>query len=163
MAAANQSEGAGLRQAATNRKALRDYQVLEKLEAGVELLGNEVKSVREGHFSLSGGFARIEGGSVILYGFHVTPYSFGRADDQDAMRPKRLLLHRREIDRVEGQLSAGGLTLVPLRVFFNRRNLIKVELGLCRGKKAEDKRETLRRRTAEREAERAIAARTRRR
>jgi len=152
--------GRAVRALATNRRAFRDYQVLETLEAGLELRGSEVKSIRGGHFSVNEAYARLADGQAWLVGFHVNPYEFSRVDTCDPLRPKRLLLHRREIERLAGRLSTGGLTLVPLKLYVRRRH-IKAELGLCRGKRTEDKREALRRRTADREAERAIAAHSR--
>jgi SsrA-binding protein len=143
---------------ATNRKARRDYHVLEKWEAGIALRGGEVKSLRAHDASLNESFARMENGQIFLYGFHINPYPCAQHVAHDPVRPKRLLLHRREIDKLAGQLALKGLTLVPLRVYLNR-GLIKVELALCKGKLDEDKRETLKRKTAEREAARDISAR----
>jgi SsrA-binding protein len=145
---------------ATNRKALRDYFVVQRIEAGIVLRGAEVKSIREGRFSLNEAFSRIDKGQAVLCGFHIQPYEHARADGYDPVRPKRLLLHRREIDKLVGETATKGMALVPLKLYFHRGH-VKVELGLCRGKHAGDKRETIRRRTAEREAERAIASRTR--
>lgn len=153
---------AAVKTLATHRRAFRDYHVLERFEAGIELRGAEVKSVRAGRFSLNESYAQVDDGEVLLRNLHILPYECARADEQHPARPKRLLLHRKEIDRLLGQTAQKGHTLVPLKVYL-KRGLVKVELGLCRGKQAEDKRETLKRRTAEREAERAIAARTRRR
>lgn len=142
---------------ATHRKAFRDYHVLEKLLAGIELRGTEVKSVRAGLVSLNESFGRIENGEVFLHKLRIEPYAHGGSFNHDPLRPKRLLLHRREIHRLFGQVNVKGQTLIPLRLMLVH-GLIKVELGLCRGKHFEDKRETLRRRTAAREAERAMAA-----
>jgi len=147
---------------ATHRKAFRDYHVLERFEAGIELRGAEVKSIREGRFSLTESHAMVDGGQVMLLGLHVQPYGCSRVEEHDPLRPKRLLLHRREIDRLAGQIAVKGHALIPLRVYF-KQGRVKIELALGKGKQSEDKRETLKRRTAEREAERAIAARTRRR
>jgi SsrA-binding protein len=148
------------RAAATTRKALRNYQVLEKYEAGIELKGTEVKSVRQGRVSLDEGFGKIDRGQVYLHGVHILPYEHGNVHNHDPRRPRRLLLHRREIKRLIGQVAEKGLTLVPLRLYF-KRGYAKVQLGLCRGKQVRDRREDLRRKTAQREAERAIAARHR--
>jgi len=161
MASAQKKSDSAAKTVATNRKALRDYHVLDRIEAGIELRGAEVKSIRAKHASLSEAYAKLEKGQVFLYGFHVQPYEHARIEDQKPLRPKRLLLHRREIDKLFGQTAIKGHALVPLRVYFKRGKL-KVELGLCKGKHTVDKRETLKRRTADREAERAIAARTRR-
>ena len=146
---------------ATHRKALRDYFVLERFEAGIELRGPEVKSIREGRCSIGESYALVDGGEVRLLNFHIQPYEHSRADSYNPIRPKRLLLHRKEIDKVFGQASVKGQTLVPLRVYL-KKGLVKVELALCKGKQSADKRETLRRKTADREAERAVAARTKR-
>ena len=146
---------------ATHRKALRDYFVLERLEAGIELRGPEVKSIRDGRCSIGESYARVENGEVLLLNFHIQPYEYSRAEGYNPVRPRRLLLHRKEIDNVFGQVAVKGRTLVPLRVYL-KKGLIKVELALCKGKQAEDKRESLRRKTADREAERAMAARSKR-
>ena len=147
---------------ATNRKARHDYIILEKFEAGISLLGSEVKSIRERRVDLTAGFANLENGELILRDIHIKPYEYAHQFNHDPVRPRRLLVHKREIKRLFGKLTLKGLTLIPLSLYFNRRGKVKVELGLCRGKHAEDKRETLRRKTADREAERAINAHTRR-
>ena len=159
MAPADKS--AAIKIIATNRKALRDYFVLEHFEAGIELRGPEVKSIRDGRCSIGESYALVDGGEVQLLNFHVQPYEYSRSDTYNPIRPKRLLLHRREIDKVFGQASVKGQTLVPLKVYL-KKGLVKVELALCKGKQAGDKREALRRKTADREAERAMAARTKR-
>lgn len=146
---------------ATNRKARRDYHVLEKLEAGIELRGAEVKSIRAREVSLNESFARIERGDIVLHSMHVMPYRHSSAFPLDPRRPRRLLLHRQQIRKLVGQVAEKGRTLVPLRLYL-KHGLVKVELGLCQGKLGQDKRETLRRRTAEREAERAMAQRRKR-
>jgi SsrA-binding protein len=161
MASAEKAPGAPVKILATHRKAFREYIILDRFEAGIELRGSEVKSIRAGRFSLNDGFAKIENGEVFLRGLHILPYQFSRADACDPARPKRLLMHRREIDRAFGQAAVKGQTLVPLKVYF-KGPLVKVEMALCKGKQSQDKRESLRRKTADREAERAIASRTRR-
>jgi SsrA-binding protein len=161
MAPADLASDAGIKIVGTNRKAFHNYHVLERIEAGLELRGAEVKSLRAGHFSIAESYARVRNGEVRLHDFHIQPYAHARVEEHDPVRPKRLLLTRREIDRLFGKASLRGHALIPLRLYF-KHGLAKVEIGLCRGKQAEDKRETMRRRTAEREAERAIAARTRR-
>ncbi len=145
-----------------NRKARRDFTVLERFEAGLALLGTEVKSVREGRADLAGGFADLDGDNLVLRDVHITPYEVGHQFNHEPRRPRRLLLHRREIRRLVGQMALKGRTVVPLALYFNRHGRIKVELGLCQGKQAGDKRETLRRQTADRDAERALADRQRR-
>lgn len=149
-------EPSGTKILATNRKAYHNYHILEKLEAGIELRGNEVKSIRAGEVSLQEGYAAVENGQVFLYGVRVQPYAHGRAEAQDPDRPKRLLLHRSEINRLIGLTAIKGHTLLPLDLHL-RNGRIKVELGLARGKHLADKRETLKRREADREARRAIA------
>ena len=146
---------------ATHRKALRDYFVLERFEAGIELRGPEVKSIRDGRCSIGESYALVDKGEVQLLNFHIQPYEYSRSDTYNPIRPKRLLLHRKEIDKVFGQASVKGQTLVPLKVYL-KKGLVKVELALCKGKQAGDKREALRRKTADREAERAMASRTKR-
>jgi SsrA-binding protein len=143
---------------AVNRKARRDYHVLDRIEAGIELLGTEVKSIRGSHASLVGGFAKIEEGQVWLHGLNIPPYEHGNRFNHEADRPRRLLLHRREINKLQAQAEQQGHALVPLRLYL-KRGRIKVELGICRGKRHEDKRETLKQRTADREAARAMRQR----
>ena len=154
-------KSAAVKTIATNRKALRDYFVLEHFEAGIELRGPEVKSIRDGRCSIGESYARVDDGEVLLLDFHIQPYEHSRAEGYNPVRPKRLLLHRKEIDKVFGQASVKGQTLVPLRIYL-KKGLVKVELALCKGKQVADKREALRRKTADREAERAISARTKR-
>lgn len=142
---------------ATHRRAYRDYHILEKMEGGLELRGTEVKSLREGRVSLAGSFGRVEHGEVFLHQLRIEPYPHAGAYNHDPLRPKRVLLRREQIRRLIGQVTTRGCTLIPLRLLWVR-GWAKVELALCRGKHAEDKRETLRRRAADREAERALAA-----
>jgi len=145
-----------------NRKARHEYFILEKQEAGIELLGTEVKSIRDGQVDLSAGFAMIENGQVFLHDIHVKPYEFGHQFNHEARRPRRLLLHKREINKLIGELAKKGMTLIPLSIYLNGRGLIKVELGLCRGRQAPDKRNRLREETDKRETARAIATHERR-
>lgn len=140
---------------ATNRKALHDFFVLDRVESGVELRGTEVKSVRAGNVNLTGGFAKIEKDRMVLYGVHIAPYECGNRFNHDPLRPRQLLLHHREISRLAGKLALKGLTLIPLSMYFGKR-WAKVELGLCKGKQDADKRESVRRKEADREAQRAI-------
>ena len=146
---------------AANRKALRDYFVVERLEAGIELRGTEVKSVRAGEISLAGAYARVENRDVIAHHINIAAYEFGNQFNHDPVRPRRLLLHRREIEKLATQTQQKGLALVPLSIYL-KRGRVKVELGVCRGKAHGDKRETLKRRTAEREAQREMARERRR-
>lgn len=143
---------------ASNRRAFHDYHILEKLEAGIELRGAEVKSIKAGHVSLNEAYASVDNGQLVLHSLHVQPYAKARVDDHDPVRPKRLLLHRAEIHRLLGQTTVKGHTLVPLRVYV-KRGLVKVEIGLARGKLLEDKRETIKRKTADREMQRALSSR----
>jgi SsrA-binding protein len=140
---------------ASNRRALKDYLVLDRYEAGIALRGTEVKSIRDSLVNLTGSYARVDNGQVILH-INIPPYEFGNRFNHDAMRPRRLLLHRKEINKLQSHVEQKGCTLIPLSLY-PKKGLVKVELGLCRGKTRGDKRETLRRKTADREAERAIA------
>ena len=157
----DESADRGAKVLATNRRARHDYHVLERLETGIELRGTEVKSIRAGEASLRECFARVDRGELMIEGMHVQPYSHGNVHNHEPTRTRKLLAHRSEIDRLAGQVSLKGCALIPLRLLL-RRGRVKVDLGVCRGKQQADKRETLRRRTADREAERAIAARVRR-
>jgi SsrA-binding protein len=142
---------------ANNRKAFHDYQVLERVEAGIELQGTEVKSIKAGHVSLAGAFARMKSDEVVLYNLNVLPYECGNRFNHEPDRPRRLLLHRKEIAKIKVFTQEKGCTLIPLEIRL-RHGWIKVELGVCKGKQLSDKRETLRRRTADREAARVMAA-----
>jgi SsrA-binding protein len=139
---------------ARNKKALHEYHVIDTWEAGIALSGPEVKSVRGGRVSLAESFARVERGEVWLYGMHVSPYDPASRWNADPTRPRKLLLNRREIRRLIGAVQEKGFTLLPLDIYF-RRGYAKVTLALARGKKLHDKREALKRRTAQREVERA--------
>jgi SsrA-binding protein len=156
MAAASSNSSSGSRILVTNRKARRDFLVLKDIECGIELCGTEVKSVRAAKASLGESFAEIRNGEVLLQSLRIEPYSHGNQFNHDPVRPKRLLLHRREINQLIGLVSEKGMTLIPLELYL-RRGRVKVKLGLCKGKTGLDKRETLKRRTAEREAQRAIS------
>ena len=152
--------GAGtssVRPLASNRKARHDYHVLETLEAGVALLGTEVKSAREGRVQLKDSFVEFRDGEAYLIGAHISPYSHGNRENHDPERPRKLLLRRRELDRLAGRTVAKGLTVVPLSVYL-KGDRIKLELGLVQGKKLYDKRETEKRREQEREVRAAIKA-----
>ena len=144
-----------------NHKARRDYFISETYEAGVELKGTEVKSLRNGRASIDDAFARVERGECWLHNAHISPYEFGNRYNVDPLRPRRLLLHKKEIDRLAGQLNAKGMALVPLKIYFTK-SFAKVLLGLGKGKAQYDKREALKRKTAEREVNRALRDRTRR-
>lgn len=139
-----------------NHKARRDYFIDETYEAGIELKGTEVKSLRNARASIDDAFVRVERNQAWLYNAHIAPYEFGNRWNVDPLRPRRLLLHKKEIDRLAGQLNTKGMALVPLQIFFNGKGLAKVQLGLGRGKAHYDKREALKRKTAEREINRAL-------
>jgi len=147
---------------ATNRKARHDYHVAETIEAGIELRGTEVKSARAGEINLPGGFARVIDGEVLLEHVTIVTYPSGNRFNHDPERPRRLLLHRREIKRLQARVEQEGYTLVPLRMYL-KHGLVKVELGVCKGKLKSDKREAIIRRDADREAARAVARGSRRR
>lgn len=140
---------------ASNRKAFRDYFVDDRLEAGLELLGTEVKSLRAGDVNLTGAFIRIVNGEAWVFGMNIKPYAFGNQFNHEADRHRRLLLHRREVGKLKVQQEQKGFTLIPLSVYF-RRGLAKLELGICRGKQKSDKRETLKKKDADREMERVL-------
>ncbi len=145
----------------SNRRARRNYTVVETVEAGLALLGSEVKSLREGRLDLKDSYALIKGGEAYLVGAYIAPYEFARDGGHEPERERKLLLHRREIDRIGGQLAEKGLTLVPLQVYF-KDGKAKVELGLAKGKTSYDKRETIKERDHEREMERAVSQARRR-
>ena len=145
---------------AENRKAYHDYHVLETFEAGVALLGTEVKSIREGRVNLRDSFARAEQGEVFVHNIHISPYSHRGYSDHDPLRRRKLLLHAQEIHKLVGKTVEKGMTLVPLRMYF-KNGRVKVALGLAKGKKAHDKRETIKRREADRETRAAIKERRR--
>jgi len=136
---------------ATNRKALHDYVIYERFEAGMELVGTEVKSLRQGGLTLEGGHALIVNGEAFLCDVNIAPYRQGNIFNRDPKRRRRLLLKRDEIKRLFGRTLLRGFTLIPLRVYFTGRGLAKVELALCRGKKDVDRREELKRRAMERD------------
>jgi SsrA-binding protein len=146
---------------ASNRRARRNYTIVETVEAGFALLGSEVKSLREGRLDLKDSYALVKGGEVYLVGAYIGPYEFARDGGHEPERERKLLLHRREIDRIGGQIAEKGLTLIPLQVYF-KEGKAKVELGLAKGKTSYDKRETLKERDADREMEKAASEARRR-
>jgi SsrA-binding protein len=145
---------------ASNRRALHDYEIFEKVEAGLVLLGPEVKSLREGRANLSDSYGVLRRGEAWLVNAHVSPYDKAGRDNPDPRRERKLLLNRNEIARLTGKVAERGFTLVPLSIYF-KNGRAKVELGLARGKRVHDKRETIRRREEEREMERAVRDRER--
>lgn len=138
---------------ANNKKAYHDYFIEEKYEAGVCLHGTEVKSLRMGKCSIKESFIRIENGEVYVYGMHISPYEKGNIFNKDPLRPKKLLMHRAEIRKLQGKIAEKGYTLVPLQVYF-KNSLVKVEIGLAKGKKLYDKRQDIAKKDQRREAER---------
>src|ERR1700682_755270 len=143
---------------AENRKASHDYHLLETFEAGVALLGTEVKAIREGRINLRDSFARVEDGEVFLYNVNISPYSHRGSADHEPLRRRKLLLHRNEIRKLIGKTVEKGMTLVPTRMYF-KKGRVKVAVSLAKGKKDYDKRETIKRREAERETRAAIKER----
>ena len=143
---------------ANNKKAYHDYFILENFETGIALHGTEVKSLRMGKCSIKESFIRIENGEVFIYGMHISPYEKGNIFNKDPLRVRKLLLHKLEIRRLMSMIKEKGYTLVPLQVYF-KGSLVKVEIGLARGKKLYDKRDDLAKKDAKREIDRAFKAR----
>lgn len=144
---------------ATNKKAYRDYKVLETIECGIELKGSEVKSIRAGKINFEDSFARVENNQVTMYNTHISPYEQASYLNVEPTRPRRLLLHQAQITRLAGQVAQKGFTLVPLKVYFNERGFAKIELALCKGKKLYDKRKSIKRREIDLEVRRVIKSR----
>ena len=140
---------------AQNKKAYHDYFVDEKYEAGIELFGTEVKSIRAGRVNLKESYCDIKNGEIFAVGMHISPYEQGNVYNKDPLRPKKLLLHKREILKLFGMVSQKGFTLVPLQVYLSGSR-VKIEIGLCRGKKLYDKREDMHAHDAKRDMERAF-------
>ena len=151
-------EASNFRLIANNKKARHDYFLEETFEAGVELHGTEVKSLRQGNCSIKESFVHIENGEIIIYGMHISPYEKGNIFNKDPLRPKRLLMHKKEIARLLGKIKEKGYTLVPVQVYF-KGSLVKVEIALARGKKLYDKRQDIAKKDARREAERDFKVR----
>ena len=145
---------------ANNKKAYHDYFIDDTFEAGIELYGTEVKSIRMGKCSIKESFIKIENGQVFVYGMHVSPYEKGNIFNKDPLRIRRLLLHRAEIRRLVSKIREKGYTLVPLKVYF-KGSLVKVEMGLARGKKLYDKRDDIAKKDAQREIERGFREKNR--
>lgn len=151
---------AAVKQIASNRKAYHDYFVEEQYEAGIELCGTEVKAMRRGQCNLKDAWCSIDKGELFVNGMHISPYDHGNIFNRDPMRVRRLLLHKREIMRLFGLVKQEGYSLIPLSVYF-KNSLVKVQLGLCKGKKLYDKRADLAARAAKRDIDRAIKERNR--
>lgn len=145
----------GVKPVAQNRKAFHDYFILDRYEAGIELFGTEVKSVRAGGVNLKDSFCTIRDGELFVRGMHISPYEKGNIFNRDPMRARRLLMHRREIQKLDARVRQDGLTLIPLSLYF-KDSRVKVELGLCQGKKLFDKRQTEVKKAAGRDMERAL-------
>lgn len=146
---------------ATNRRARYEYFIEDTLEAGIVLTGTEVKSLRRGKGSLNDSYAQLKEMEVYLYNCHISPYDFGNRFNHDPLRPRKLLLHREQIRRLASKTKERGYTLVPLAIYFDQKNRVKVELALARGKKLYDKRETIAKKDAEREMARAFKGKDR--
>ena len=142
---------------AQNKKAYHDFFIDETFETGIALYGTEVKSVRGGKVNLKDSYCRIENGEIFAYGIHISPYEQGNIFNREPLRPKKLLMHKREINRLFGTVTQKGLTLVPLSLYFSGSH-VKCELGLCRGKKLYDKRDTEAKKQADRDIERGAKA-----
>ena len=148
----------GTKLIANNKKAFHDYFIEEKYEAGIALHGTEVKSLRMGRCSVKESFIRIDNGEVMIYGMHISPYEKGNIFNKDPLRIRKLLLHRHEINKMQGRIAEKGYTLVPLQVYI-RDSLVKVEIGLAKGKKLYDKRQDIAKKDQRREAERDFKVR----
>ena len=145
----------GVKQAASNRKAFHDYFVLERYEAGIELSGTEVKSIRAGTLNLKDAYCLVKNGEIFVKGMHISPYEKGNIFNRDPDRDRRLLMHKKEIGKLGAKAAQEGLALIPLSVYF-KDSRVKVEVGLCRGKKLYDKRESDAKRQAARDIDRAM-------
>lgn len=151
-------ENSGTRLLAKNRRAFYDYTIEDKLECGIVLQGTEVKSLRGGKFSFSDSYARIRDEELWLIGLHIAEYSHGNIHNHEPLRDRKLLIHRQELKRLKRKVDERGFTLIPLTIYL-KRGRIKVEVGLCRGKKSYDKRESIKERDQKREADREIRGR----
>ena len=148
----------GVKVIINNRKAYHDYIILEKFEAGIELFGTEVKSVRQGNVNLRDSFCNVKNGEIFVYGMHISPYEHGNIFNRDPVRVRRLLMHKSEINRLFARIKQDGLTIVPLSIYFKNSRL-KLEIGLARGKKLHDKREAAAKADASREMEKMVKER----
>jgi len=154
----NVPKATGVKQVAFNKKAYHNYNILEKYEAGIELFGTEVKSIRQGTLNLKEAFCMVKDGELFVRGMHISPYEKGNIFNRDPLRPKRLLMHKREIHKLYDRIKQDGLALIPLSVYF-KNSRVKLEIGLGRGKKLHDKRDTAAEKTSERDMERKIKER----
>jgi SsrA-binding protein len=151
----NMSKNEGIKPVAQNKKAYHDYFILEKYEAGIELFGTEVKSVRAGKINLKDSWCHVRNGEIFAMGMHISPYEHGNIFNRDPMREKRLLMHKKEIKQLYSKIKQEGLTVIPLSVYF-KNGRAKLEIGLCKGKKLYDKREAAAQKEAERKIERGM-------
>ena len=147
----------GMKLIANNKKAFHDYFIEDTYEAGIALVGTEVKSLRAGKCSVKESFIRVENGEVYIYGMHISPYEKGNIFNKDPLRVRKLLLHKKEILKIFGKMKEQGITVVPLQVYFSG-SLVKIEIGLAKGKKLYDKRETIAKKDQKREAQREFKA-----
>ncbi len=148
----------GIKQLAQNRKAFHDYYIEERLEAGIELCGTEVKSIRQGNVNLKDSFCAYKNGEMLVHGMHVSPYEQGNIFNRDPMRARRLLLHKREINKLHARMQQDGLTVIPLSLYL-KDSLVKMEIAVARGKKLYDKRESDAKRSAQRDIDRTLKER----
>ena len=148
-------KNSGTKTIAENRKARHEYFILEAFEAGIELVGTEVKSIRQGNVNLKDSWVSIDNSEAFVKGMHISPYEKGNIFNKDPLRVRKLLMHKKEINRLFGAVKQDGLTLVPLSLYFKDSN-VKLQLGLCKGKKLYDKRESMAKRDAQRQIDRAV-------
>jgi len=146
---------------ANNKKARHDYFIEEAYEAGIVLTGTEIKSVRQGKVSIKESYAKVDNGEVMVYGMNISPYEQGNRYNVDPLRPRKLLLHKKEIRKLIGATTRDGMTLIPLQMYINEKGMAKLEIGLARGKKNYDKRESIAKRDAARDMDRAMKNRSR--
>ena len=149
----------GNRIVAQNRKAYHDYFVEDKYEAGISLAGTEVKSIRQGTLNLKDSFCIVKDGEIFVHGMHVSPYEKGNIFNKDPLRPRRLLMHKREINKLYGLIKQDGYAIIPLSVYFNEKSKVKLEIGVCKGKKLYDKRDAAAAKDAKREIDRTMKSR----
>ena len=150
----------GIKEITSNRKAFHEYFVLERFEAGIELAGTEVKSIRAGNVNLKDAFCTVKNGELFVRGMHVSPYEQGNIFNRDPVRPRRLLMHKREILKLNARIMQDGVALIPLSLNF-KDSRVKVELGLCKGKKLHDKRDDMAAKDAQRDIQRALRSKNR--
>ena len=151
---------ADIKQVTRNKKAWHDYFVEERFEAGIELVGTEVKSIRQGQINLKDSYCTFKDGEIFVRGMHISPYEKGNIFNKDPLRMRKLLLHKQEISRLYGKTKQEGYTVIPLSVYF-KRSYVKIEIGLCKGKKLHDKRDSIAQRDAKREMDRVMKERSR--